>query len=184
MEIIRTNIPGLMVIEPKVFGDTRGYFMETWSTSVFEKNSINCKFVQDNESMSNYGVIRGLHYQLEPYAQAKLVRVVKGSVYDVALDIRKGSPTFGKWFGLILSGENKKQFFVPRGFAHGFAVLDDNTIFAYKCDNLYNKEHERGISFGDPALAINWPVDFNKAIISDKDKHNPLMAEAEYNFMF
>ncbi|HOY40023.1 MAG: dTDP-4-dehydrorhamnose 3,5-epimerase [Bacteroidales bacterium] len=184
MEIIPTPIPGLLIIEPKVFGDPRGYFMETWSKAVFDKYNIPCSFVQDNESMSNYGVVRGLHYQLEPYAQAKLVRVVSGSVYDVALDIRKGSPTFGKWFGLLLSGENKKQFFVPRGFAHGFAVLEDKTIFSYKCDNLYNKEHERGISFADPALGISWPIDFAKAIISEKDKHNPSFDQAEYNFTF
>jgi dTDP-4-dehydrorhamnose 3,5-epimerase len=184
MEIIKTKIPGLLVINPSVFGDDRGYFMETWSAKVFEQNNINCDFVQDNESMSNSGVIRGMHYQLEPFAQAKLVRVVKGSVYDVALDLRNGSPTFGKWFGVLLSGENKKQFFIPRGFAHGFAVLEDQTVFTYKCDNLYNPTHERGISYNDQKLKIEWPIDIKKALVSEKDKHNPEMMDAEYNFSF
>lgn len=184
MEIIKTPIPGLLIIKPVVYGDSQGYFMETYNRSVFVKAGLETDFIQDNESMSNAGVIRGLHYQLEPFAQAKLVRVVRGSVYDVALDLRKGSPSFGKWFGLVLNAENKTQFFVPRGFAHGFAVLENNTVFDYKCDTLYNREAERGINFNDPALAIDWPIDISKAIVSDKDKVNPNFADAEYNFNF
>ncbi len=182
MEIKTTEIPGLLIIEPSVFGDARGYFMETYSVQVFAENNLNITFVQDNESMSNRGVIRGLHYQLEPWAQAKLVRVIQGSVFDVALDLRKDSPTFGKWHGIVLSGENKKQFFVPRGFAHGFAVLENNTIFAYKCDNFYKPAFERGISFNDSNLAVQWPINVNDAIISEKDKNNPIMDLAEFNF--
>ncbi|NLA25315.1 MAG: dTDP-4-dehydrorhamnose 3,5-epimerase [Bacteroidales bacterium] len=184
MEIIKTPIPDLLIIKPKVFGDNRGYFVETYNENNFKASGIKCNFVQDNESMSNAGVIRGLHYQLEPYSQAKLVRVVRGSVFDVALDLRKGSPSFGKWFGLVLSAENKTQLLVPKGFAHGFAVLENNTIFAYKCDEFYNKEAERGIKFDDPELEINWPVNIEKAIISEKDRENPTFKEAEYNFKY
>ncbi|HOE05405.1 MAG TPA: dTDP-4-dehydrorhamnose 3,5-epimerase [Bacteroidales bacterium] len=184
MEIISTPIPGLLIVKTAVFGDSRGYFTETYNRSTFEKSGLVTHFVQDNESMSNAGVVRGLHYQLEPFAQAKLVRVVIGRVFDVALDLRKGSPTFGQWFGIELSGENKTQFYVPKGFAHGFAVLENNTVFAYKCDALYNRDAERGINFTDPKLAIDWPVDMGKAIVSEKDKLNPTFADAEYNFTF
>jgi dTDP-4-dehydrorhamnose 3,5-epimerase len=184
MEIKKIHIPGLLVIEPDVFGDSRGYFMETFSESKYKEIGINCNFVQHNESASNKGVIRGLHYQLEPHAQAKLVRVIQGQVFDVALDLRLGSPTFGKWFGVVLSGENKKQFFIPKGFAHGFSVLQNNTIFEYKCDEIYTPESERGIIYDDPKLNIEWMVKPENAIISEKDKHNPSFKDAEYNFNF
>lgn len=183
--IITTNhISGLVVIEPKVFEDARGYFYESYNENTFKSVGINNHFVQDNQSKSNKGVLRGLHYQLEPFAQAKLVRVISGSVYDVAVDIRKGSPTFGQWFGEVLSAENKKQMFIPRGFAHGFLVLEDNTEFFYKCDNFYSKEHDRGIKFDDPAIGINWDFPTTDLILSDKDKNAPLLNVAEYNFVF
>lgn len=184
MKIIATPISGLFVLEPKVFEDSRGYFYESYNQQTFEKAGINNHFVQDNQSKSNKGVLRGLHYQLEPFAQAKLVRVISGSVYDVAVDIRKGSPTFGQWFGEILSAENKKQMFIPRGFAHGFLVLEDNTEFFYKCDNFYSKEHDRGIKFDDPAITINWNFPMEELILSEKDKNAPLLKDAEYNFKF
>jgi dTDP-4-dehydrorhamnose 3,5-epimerase len=136
MEVKKTHIPGLLVIEPDIFGDSRGYFMETYRESRYKDLGIDCNFVQHNESSSNKGVIRGLHYQLEPFAQSKLVRVIQGQVFDVAIDLRTGSPTFGKWFGVVLTEKNKKQFFIPKGFAHGFSVLQNNTIFEYKCDEI------------------------------------------------
>jgi dTDP-4-dehydrorhamnose 3,5-epimerase len=184
MNIITTPIKGLFVLEPKVFEDARGYFYESYNQNSFEAAGIINHFVQDNQSKSNKGVLRGLHYQLEPFAQAKLVRVISGSVYDVAVDIRKGSPTFGQWFGEVLSAENKKQMFIPRGFAHGFLVLEDNTEFFYKCDNFYSKEHDRGIKFDDPAIGINWNFPTTDLILSDKDKNAPLFNDAEYNFVF
>ncbi len=184
MKIITTPISGLIVIEPKVFTDARGYFYESYNQKSFENEGIKNIFVQDNQSKSNKGVLRGLHYQLEPFAQAKLVRVISGSVFDVAVDIRKGSPTFGQWFGEILSAENKKQMFVPRGFAHGFLVLEDNTEFFYKCDNFYSKEHDRGIKFDDPAIGIDWNFPLENLILSDKDKTAPLLKDAEYNFVY
>jgi dTDP-4-dehydrorhamnose 3,5-epimerase len=151
---------------------------------MYKEAGISSRFIQDNESMSNRGVIRGLHYQIEPYSQAKLVRVIQGMVFDVALDLRKNSPSFGKWFGVVLSGENKKQFYIPKGFAHGFSVLKDETIFAYKCDNIYNPESERGIKYNDPSLEIDWMIKPEEAIISEKDLNNPTIADAEYNFSF
>jgi dTDP-4-dehydrorhamnose 3,5-epimerase len=184
MEITKTHIDGLWIIEPKVFGDKRGYFIETYRESMYKEAGISSRFIQDNESMSNRGVIRGLHYQIEPYSQAKLVRVIQGMVFDVALDLRKNSPSFGKWFGVVLSGENKKQFYIPKGFAHGFSVLKDETIFAYKCDNIYNPESERGIKYNDPSLEIDWMIKPEEAIISEKDLNNPTIADAEYNFSF
>lgn len=184
MEVKKTHIQGLLVIEPDVFGDSRGYFMETYRQSRYAELGINCNFVQHNESSSNKGVIRGLHYQLEPFAQSKLVRVIQGQVFDVALDLRNGSPTFGKWFGVVLTEKNKKQFFIPKGFAHGFSVLQNNTIFEYKCDEIYNPESERGIMFNDPNLNIDWMIKQEDAIISEKDKSNPLFKNAEYNFKF
>ncbi len=184
MKIIKTFIPGLVVIEPKVFSDQRGYFFESFNEQTFSESGLNYKFIQDNESKSTYGVIRGLHYQLEPYAQAKLVRVLSGCVLDVAVDLRKGSPTFGKWFGQELSCENKLQLLVPRGFAHGFSVLSETAIFIYKCDSLYNKEAERGIKFDDPFLGIDWKIEENKRIISEKDIFQPLFHNAEKNFSF
>lgn len=184
MNIITTPLQGVFVLEPKVFEDARGYFYESYNRNTFHSVEIYNDFVQDNQSKSNKGVLRGLHYQLNPMAQAKLVRVISGSVFDVAVDIRKGSPTFGKWFGEVLSAENRKQMFVPRGFAHGFLVLEDNTEFFYKCDNFYSKEHDRGIKFDDPAIGINWNFDLNHLILSDKDINAPLLKDAEYNFEF
>ena len=184
MKIIETFIQGLVVIEPKVFSDQRGYFFESFNEKTFADNGLNYNFIQDNESKSTFGVIRGLHYQLEPYAQAKLVRVLSGCVLDVAVDLRKGSPTFGKWFSQELSCENKLQLLVPRGFAHGFSVLSETAIFIYKCDSLYNKESERGINFNDPFLAIDWKVEENKRVISDKDIIQPLFHNTEKNFSF
>ncbi|MCL3780469.1 dTDP-4-dehydrorhamnose 3,5-epimerase [Prolixibacteraceae bacterium JC049] len=184
MKVIETEIPGLLIIEPKVFGDNRGYFFENYNEKAFIAAGIQNKFVQDNESSSTYGVVRGLHYQMAPYGQAKLVRVISGTVYDVAVDLRKDSPTFGKWFGVELSGENKKQFFIPRGFAHGFSVLSEHAVFSYKCDNFYTPDAERGIAFDDPSLNIDWKVEPGKEIISEKDKLNPLFKDAEMNFKF
>jgi dTDP-4-dehydrorhamnose 3,5-epimerase len=184
MEIIKTNIPDLLILKPRVFNDERGYFFESFNQEVFEKNGLKFNFIQDNESKSSKGVVRGLHYQLAPYAQAKLVRTIKGRVLDIAVDLRKGSPTFGQWYSVELSAENKLQFLVPRGFAHGFAVLENDTIFSYKCDNYYNRESERGINFNDKKLNINWQIDIDKAIISAKDKTNPCFDDAEMNFVF
>ena len=184
MEIIKTEIPDLLIIKPQIFEDERGYFFESYNHELFNNNGITYNFIQDNESKSSRGVIRGLHYQLAPYSQTKLVRVIKGRVLDVAVDLRKGSPTFGKWHSVELSEKNKLQFLVPRGFAHGFAVLEDDTIFSYKCDNLYNKESERGINFNDKKLNIDWGFDLEKAIISVKDKTNPCFDDAEKNFIY
>ena len=184
MNIVETPIPGLFVIEPRIFADERGYFFESYSKTKFTDAGLDTDFVQDNESKSQRGVIRGLHYQLEPYAQAKLIRVVYGSVYDVAVDIRKGSPTFGKWFGLEVSSENKKQLYIPKGFAHGFSVLSDIAIFSYKCNALYHPPSERGIHLNDPSLNINWQIPSEEAIISVKDKVLPFIGEAEMNFKF
>lgn len=179
MNVIKTDIPDVLIIEPKVFGDDRGYFFESWNKARFEEYGINADFVQDNESKSRFGVVRGLHYQAPPYTQAKLVRVISGSVLDVAVDIRKDSPTFGRHVAVELSGENKRQLFVPRGFAHGFAVLSEEVVFAYKCDNIYMPSHERGIAFDDPALGIDWIVKPEKFILSAKDTANPLFADAD-----
>ena len=183
MRTIETPLAGLKVIEPKVFEDSRGYFLETYNREHFLQSGISSGFNQDNESMSSRGVIRGLHYQLDPFAQAKLVRVVTGAVFDVAVDLRKGSPTFGKWFGTELSGENKLQMLIPRGFAHGFSVLSTTVVFAYKCDNYYNKQAERGIRFNDPFLAIDWQLSGEEWLVSDKDRMAPLFAQAEMNFI-
>jgi len=184
MPFFETGIPGLKIFEPRVFGDHRGYFLESFNEKTFKEAGIDVSFVQDNESKSQYGVVRGLHYQLNPYAQAKLVRVVVGQVLDVVIDIRKGSPTFGQKFELLLSGENKKQLFIPRGFAHGFSVLEAGTIFSYKCDNIYSKESEAGILFTDPALEIDWQVPKGKMLISEKDHLNPLLKDCINNFEY
>ncbi len=183
MRIVETPLADLKVIEPKVFEDHRGYFLETYNREQFLQSGISSGFIQDNESMSSRGVIRGLHYQLDPFAQAKLVRVITGAVFDVAVDLRKGSPTFGKWFGTELSGENKLQMLIPRGFAHGFSVLSTTVVFAYKCDNYYNKQAERGIRFNDPFLAIDWQLSGEEWLVSDKDRMAPLFAQAEMNFI-
>lgn len=180
MNIIDTEIEAVKIIEPAVFGDARGYFFESWNQDEYENAGITCRWVQDNESKSRFGVLRGLHYQAAPYTQAKLVRVIAGCVLDVALDIRLSSPTFGQYVAVELSAENKRQLLVPRGFAHGFAVLSETVIFAYKCDNSYMPSHERGIAFDDPALGIDWRVSPGEWILSDKDRKNPLFADAEY----
>ena len=177
MKIIKTELPGLLIIEPKVFGDARGYFFESWNQAAFEAAGITNKWVQDNESKSCHGVLRGLHYQAAPYTQAKIVRVFTGTVLDVVVDIRKGSPTYGKHVAVELSAENKRQLYIPRGFAHGFAVLSDEAVFAYKCDNVYMPSAERGIMFNDPDLAIDWRIDVSKALLSDKDKKHPAFAD-------
>jgi len=182
MTVTDTFIKDLKIIEPKVFGDQRGYFFETWNKSVFEAAGINFVPVQQNESSSTYGVVRGLHFQLNPYSQAKLVRCVVGKVLDVAVDVRKGSPTFGKHISVELSEENKRQFFIPRGFAHGFSVLSDYAVFSYLCDNVYNKESEGGIIFNDPELAIDWKIPQDKMILSDKDTKHPTLKNAILNF--
>ena len=182
MKVIETDIEGVVIIEPKVFADERGYFFESFSQKEFEEKVCKTTFVQDNESKSTYGVLRGLHFQMMPYAQSKLVRVVKGSVLDIAVDIRKGSPTFGKHVATVLSEENKMQFFVPRGFAHGFVVLSDEAIFQYKCDNYYSPQSEGGIMWNDPALNIDWQIPMEDFILSDKDKKNPLLSDSDYLF--
>ena len=179
MEIINTAIDEVKIIVPQVFGDARGYFFESWNAAKYAEAGINCNWVQDNESKSRFGVLRGLHYQAAPYTQAKLVRVIEGAVLDVAVDIRKGSPTFGKHVAVELSSENKYQLFVPRGFAHGFVVLTESATFAYKCDNTYMPSHERGIAFNDPALGIDWKVNLSEYLLSAKDMKNPLLADAE-----
>lgn len=182
MKILKTKIQDLLIIEPDVFSDDRGYFFESYNQEKYNKEGILNKFVQDNEAFSSYGVIRGLHYQLAPFAQAKLVRVVKGSVYDVAVDLRKDSATYLQWVGIELSAENKKQFLVPRGFAHGYSVLEDDTIFVYKCDSGYEKEAERSIHPLDKRLNIDWKVPEEKLIFSAKDIDSPSLNDAEYNF--
>lgn len=179
MEILETAIPEVKIVVPKVFGDARGYFFESWNAGKYAEAGIDCKWMQDNESRSRFGVLRGLHYQAAPYTQAKLVRVIEGAVLDVAVDIRKGSPTFGKHVAVELTAENKYQLFVPRGFAHGFVVLSENVTFAYKCDNIYMPSHERGIAFDDPDLGIDWKVDLKEFLLSAKDTANPRMKDAE-----
>ncbi|WP_407502992.1 dTDP-4-dehydrorhamnose 3,5-epimerase [Acinetobacter baumannii] len=176
MNVIETKIKGLLILEPKVFGDDRGWFMESFNQKAFEQvlheRGLDIpQFVQDNHSLSQKGVLRGLHYQLNPYAQGKLVRVVQGKAWDVAVDIRKSSPTFGQWVGIELTGENHKQFWIPAGFAHGFVALEDNTQFLYKTTNYYNKESEGAIVWNDPSIAIDWPINnIGQVLVSDKDK--------------
>ena len=182
MEVIKTAIEGLVIIEPKVFKDARGYFFESFSQREFEEKVRKVNFVQDNESMSSYGVMRGLHFQRPPFTQSKLVRCVKGRVLDVAVDIRKGSPTYGQHVAVELSEDNHRQFFVPRGFAHGFAVLSETAIFQYKCDNFYAPQNEGAIAWDDPDLAIDWRVPADKVILSEKDKAHPRLKDAEWLF--
>lgn len=177
MQVIETEIPDLKIIIPDVHGDARGWFVEQYNAARYKAVGITADFVQDNESFSSKGVVRGLHWQAAPHTQAKLVRVIHGAVWDVAVDIRKGSPTFGKHVSCVLSGENKKQFFIPKGFAHGFVVLEDNTLFSYKCDAFYNKDSERGLMFNDPALKIKWPVLDMSILLSEKDRENPILAK-------
>ena len=179
MQILESSLDGVLTIAPKVFGDQRGFFYESYNERNFRNAGITSRFVQDNESYSRYGVVRGLHYQAAPYTQAKLVRVISGSVLDVIVDIRQGSPTFGQHLAIELSGDNKLQVFVPRGFAHGFAVLSEYALFSYKCDNFYMPPHERGIAHDDPVLNIDWRIPHHQRILSDKDRANPVMGEAE-----
>ena len=177
MNIIETGIPGVRILEPKVFGDARGYFFESWNQTVFEAAGITNSWMQDNESKSCFGVLRGLHYQAAPYTQAKIVRAVLGSVLDVVVDIRKGSPTYGKHVSVELSAENKRILYIPRGFAHGFVVLSDEALFVYKNDNIYMPSSERGIMFNDPDLGIDWRIAPEKIILSEKDKKHPAFAD-------
>ena len=179
MEYIETEIEGVYIIEPKVFNDARGYFMEAWKQAEFNEHIGKVDFIQDNESKSSFGVLRGLHYQKGDLSQAKLVRVIKGKVLDVAVDIRKSSPTFGKHVMVELSEDNKRQFFIPRGFAHGFLVLSEEAVFTYKVDNPYAPQAEGGIRWNDPALAIEWPIDFSKVQTSEKDLKQPFLKDAE-----
>jgi len=179
MEIIKTEISGLLILQPYVFGDKRGYFFESWRDEWFKEAGIDTKFVQDNESSSRYGVIRGLHFQRPPHPQAKLVRVIRGRVLDVAVDLRKNSPSFGQHVAVELTEDNHLQFFIPHGFAHGFAVLSGHAVFAYKCDDYYHPECEDGVAWDDPDLAIDWKIKPQDAIVSEKDKKNPLLRDVE-----
>lgn len=182
MNVIKTNIEDVVIIEPRVFADERGYFFESYSQHIFEERVCNTRFIQDNESKSVYGVLRGLHFQKPPFAQSKLVRVIKGKVLDVAVDIRQGSPTFGKYASVELTEDNKRQFFVPRGFAHGFVVLSDDAIFQYKCDNYYSPQNEGALAWDDPDLNIDWKLPIDKIILSEKDKLNSKLQELDYLF--
>lgn len=182
MNVIKTDIEGVVVIEPRVFYDARGYFFESYSKRRFDEVVRPIEFVQDNESMSTRGVIRGLHFQRPPFSQSKLVRCVRGAVLDVVVDIRRGSPTYGRHIAVELTGENRRQLFVPRGFAHGFAVLSDEAVFQYKCDNYYHPESEGGISIADHSLGIDWRIDPAEAILSEKDLRNPMFSDFESPF--
>lgn len=182
MKVIKTEIDGVVIIEPDVFGDERGYFFESYNQERFDAAVRPVRFVQDNESRSKFGVLRGLHFQKGEFAQSKLVRVVKGRVWDVAVDIRRGSPTFGRYAAVELSAQNKRQFFVPRGFAHGFSVLSDEAIFQYKCDNLYAPAAEGAVAWNDPAIGIDWRLRPEEVILSPKDSRHPMLAECEELF--
>ena len=177
MEVIKTNIEGVVIIEPRIFKDDRGYFFESFSQREFEEKVCKTTFVQDNESKSSYGVLRGLHFQKPPFAQSKLVRVIKGAVLDVAVDIRKGSPTFGQYVSVELTGENHRQFFIPRGFAHGFSVLSEEVILHYKCDNFYSPQSEGAIAWNDPDLNIDWRIPAEKVVLSEKDSKHPRLKD-------
>ncbi len=182
MEIITTPIEGLLIIEPKVFHDARGYFVETYNEQRYREAGIDVQFVQDNQSCSSFGVVRGLHFQRPPYTQAKLVCCTQGRVLDVAVDLRKDSKTYGQWFSVELTEENHRQFFIPRGFAHGFSVLSEKAVFTYKCDNLYHPEADGGLLLSDPALNIDWQVPTEQRIISDKDTKHPLLKDLDNPF--
>ena len=181
MKFNETEIKGVYVIEPVVFHDCRGYFMETYNENEFKMNGLDYAFVQDNQSKSVRGVLRGLHFQ-KKFPQAKLVRVLQGEVFDVAVDLRKNSPTYGKWTGIVLSEKNRKMFLVPRGFAHGFLVLSDQAVFSYKCDDFYHPDDEGGILYNDPDIAVSWPLDGEIPILSEKDKKNPMLRESRMEF--
>ena len=182
MPFLKTEIPDLLIFDPVVYKDNRGYFFESYNEQTFFKEGVTNRFVQDNQSFSTYGVIRGLHYQLDPHAQSKLVRVLQGRIIDVAVDLRRSSPTFGKWVAIQLSGDNKRQLFLPRGFAHGFSVLSETAEVSYKCDGLYSKESEGGIRYDDPQLGIDWQIPAGKAVVSAKDLDLPLFANCRNNF--
>lgn len=183
MNVIKTDIEGPIIIEPRIFGDARGYFFESFNAREFsQQTGLDVAFVQDNESRSSRGVLRGLHFQKPPYAQSKLVRVVEGRVVDVAVDIRKGSPTYGRHVAVELTGDNHRQFFVPKGFAHGFVVLSEVALFQYKCDEFYHPEAEGAIAWNDPTLAIPWPIGADEVLLSERDKHHPLFADFQTPF--
>ena len=182
MKVIKTDIEGVVIIEPRIFEDARGYFFESFSEREFAEQVCDCRFVQDNEAKSSYGVVRGLHFQVPPHAQSKLVRVVKGRILDVAVDIRKSSPTFGKHVAVELSAENHRQVFIPRGFAHGYSVLSNEAVVEYKCDNYYAPESEGAIAWNDGDLAIDWQIPTDKVILSEKDKQHPTLAECKQLF--
>ncbi len=184
MPFTKTEFPGLFIYEPAVFGDSRGYFFESYNRNVFTAEGIDINFVQDNQARSSYGVLRGLHYQLNPHAQTKLIRVLEGIILDVVVDIRKGSPTYSKVFSIELSAENKKQLLVPKGFAHGYSVLSETAEVMYKCDAFYNKAAEGGILYNDPSLNIDWKIPVDKAIVSEKDTLYPGLLQAQHNFTF
>lgn len=184
MPFIKTNIPDLLVFEPKVFEDSRGYFYESYNKNVFLDAGLNIHFVQDNQARSSFGVVRGLHFQKDPHAQSKLIRVLSGSIMDVAVDIRSGSPTYGNVFSILLSSENKKQLLVPKGFAHGYSVISETAEVFYKCDEFYHKETEGGISWNDPFLKIDWQLPAEKIIISEKDRAYTPFTESSYGFVY
>lgn len=185
MNIVKTDIEGVFIVEPRVFGDARGYFFESYNAREFkEKTDVDVVFVQDNESMSSYGVLRGLHFQNPPYTQSKLVRVVKGRVLDVAVDIRKGSPTYGRHVAVELSEENHRQFFIPKGFAHGFSVLSETAVFQYKCDEFYAPQSEGALMWNDPDLAIDWRIPGEKVLLSEKDRNHPRLKEFDSPFVY
>ena len=185
MEVIKTEIDGVLILEPRIFGDARGYFFESFNAKEFaEKAGLEVNFVQDNESMSRYGVVRGLHFQKPPYTQSKLVRVVKGRVLDVAVDIRKGSPTYGKYVAVELSAENHRQLFISKGFAHGFSVLSEEVVFQYKCDAYYAPQSEGAIIWNDPSIGIDWKVSNEDVLLSDKDRNHPTLCEFDSPFTY
>lgn len=184
MQLIETPVKDLFIIIPKVFEDPRGYFFEAFNQKLLIDKGIQLNFVQDNQSKSSYGVIRGLHFQKNPKAQTKLVRAIEGTIFDVAVDCRKGSPTYGKWFGAELSAENKKQLLIPKGFAHGFSVLSKTAVVFYKCDEFYSPENDAGVLFNDPSLSIDWKIPVDKIILSDKDKNQPTLNKADFNFEY
>lgn len=182
MQVKETRIKGVYIVEPDVFEDERGYFFESYNQKRFKESGIDIDFVQDNQSKSQYGVIRGLHYQADPWAQSKLVRVLEGKILDVVVDLRQSSPTFGDWVGVELSADNRKQLLLPRGFAHGFSVFSKTAVVMYKCDQFYHKEAERGIAWNDPELKIDWKISTGEEIVSEKDQNLPLFSGAEYLF--
>ena len=184
MQFIKTEFPGLLVFEPKIFEDNRGYFFESYNQKVFSAEGIEINFVQDNQASSAFGVIRGLHFQLDPYAQTKLIRVLTGAIIDAVVDIRKNSPTYGKAYSIELSAQNKNQLLVPKGFAHGYSVISEMAEVFYKCDQFYHKEFDGGIAWNDPALQIDWKIPADKITVSEKDKHHPLLENSTHNFVF